>query len=116
VYYSSTPLLPKTAAIRHKPPNATVRSCIATPIAPTPPEVSPDKILVYKNAKRPLSDNEPERMCLAIRRYGNNTLLYVRYQTEEHRFPSVISPAPGLLIGHINTMGLKHDGPETRWA
>jgi tetratricopeptide (TPR) repeat protein len=72
-----------------------------------------DKILVYKNAKRPLSDSELERMRLAIRRYGNNTLLYVRYQTEEHRFPSVISPAPGLLIGHIDTMGLTPDGMPT---
>jgi tetratricopeptide (TPR) repeat protein len=79
------------------------------------------KILVYKNARRPLTDPDLERLRLAIRRYGDNTLLYVRYQTEEHRFPSVIAPAPGLLIGHIDTMGLTRDGapvpiPFASWA
>jgi tetratricopeptide (TPR) repeat protein len=69
-----------------------------------------DKILVYKNARHPLSDQELERLRLAIRGYGANTLLYVRYQDEAHRFPSVTAPAPGLLIGHIDTMGLTPDG------
>ena len=80
-----------------------------------------DKILVYKNARRPLTGRELERLRLAIRRYGDNTLLYVRYQNEEHRFPSVISPAPGLLIGHIDRMGLTPEGvpmpiPFDSWA
>ena len=80
-----------------------------------------EKIFVYKNVTRPLTDRALERLRLAIRHYGDSTLLYVSYQNEKHRFPSVISPAPGLLIGHMDDMGMTPDGaplpiPFKSWA
>ena len=74
-----------------------------------------------KHARRTLTDQEQERLRLAIRRYGDNMLLYVRHQNEQHRFPSVTAPAPGLLVGHMDKMGLMPDGapvpiPFDSWA
>jgi hypothetical protein len=37
------------------------------------------KIFVYKNMKRNLTDTELQRLHSACRRYGDNTLLYIRY-------------------------------------
>jgi tetratricopeptide (TPR) repeat protein len=80
-----------------------------------------EKIFVYRHARRTLTDQEQERLRLAIRRYGDNTLLYVRHQNEQHRFASVTAPEPGLLVGHMDKMGLMPDGaplpiPFDSWA
>ncbi len=81
-----------------------------------------NKIFVYKNAMRPLNDAEIERLYQAIRRYGDNTILYVRRETADNPCPQVISPSPGLLIGHIDRFAWLDDAgttgglPRVSWA
>ena len=80
-----------------------------------------NKIFVYKNAFRTLTDTEIDRIHRAIRRYGNATLLYVRRQDEDKRFPLVEEVAPGLQIGYIDKFQVRSDGiaasiPTTSWA
>jgi tetratricopeptide (TPR) repeat protein len=68
------------------------------------------KIFVYKNAFRTLDEQEIERLHAAIRRYGDTTLLYVRRESEDTRCPTVVSPKPGLLVGHIDRFELLANG------
>jgi len=81
-----------------------------------------NKIFVYKNAMRPLNDAEIERLYQGIRRYGNNTILYVRRETADNPCPRVMSPSPGLLIGHIDRFAWLDDSgttgglPRLSWA
>ncbi len=80
-----------------------------------------DKIFVYKNAYRNLSDDEIARLHDAVRRYGKVTWLYVRRQTENNRFPNVEALEPGLLIGNIDQFAVGLDGkesslPASSWA
>ncbi|WP_158929239.1 tetratricopeptide repeat protein [Acidisphaera sp. S103] len=69
-----------------------------------------EKIFVYKHARRVLTSQELERIGRAIRVYGDGMLLYVRWQNEQHRFPAVNRPAPNVLVGYMDTMGVTPDG------
>jgi tetratricopeptide (TPR) repeat protein len=60
------------------------------------------KIFVYKNMKRNLTDAELQRLHVACRRYGDNTLLYIRYEDAEHPCGTVVVAGDGLLIGYID--------------
>jgi hypothetical protein len=80
-----------------------------------------EKIFVYKQASRVLTDQELERLGRAIRLHGDNTLLYVRLQDEKRRFPSVTRPTPGVMVGYLDTMGVTPEGnplpiPFQSWA
>ena len=59
------------------------------------------KIFVYKNNHRTLSDDELAGLHAAVRRYGDNTLLYVRVADAAHPNRSVAWAGPGLLVGAI---------------
>ncbi|HEY4041326.1 MAG TPA: WcbI family polysaccharide biosynthesis putative acetyltransferase, partial [Rhodopila sp.] len=61
-----------------------------------------DKIFVYKNIQRNLTDAELVRLHAAVRKYGNSTLLYIRYADETHPNGTVEARAPGLLVGFID--------------
>ena len=60
------------------------------------------KIFVYKNMFRDLTDIELTRLHAAVRRYGDNTLLYVRLADAQHPGGTVDAAAPGLLVGYID--------------
>jgi tetratricopeptide (TPR) repeat protein len=59
------------------------------------------KIFVYKNMKRDLTEAELARLHAACRRYGDNTLLYIRYQDATHPAGEVRRAAPGLLVAAV---------------
>lgn len=59
------------------------------------------KIFVYKNMFRNLTDDELDRLYNAMRRYGDNTLFYLRYADATHPDGMVEWARPGLLVGYI---------------
>jgi hypothetical protein len=61
-----------------------------------------EKIFVFKVIERNLTDEEIGRLHATMRRYGDNTLLYVRYEDEEHPNGTVEVAADGLMIGYID--------------
>jgi tetratricopeptide (TPR) repeat protein len=61
-----------------------------------------EKIFVFKNLYRDLTETEVDRLHTAIRAYGDSTLFYVRYADETHPPGTVEATAPGLLIGYID--------------
>jgi tetratricopeptide (TPR) repeat protein len=61
-----------------------------------------DKVFVFKVIKRNLLSAEIDRIHRAMRRYGDNTLLYVRYEDAEHPNGTVEVTKPGLMIGYID--------------
>jgi hypothetical protein len=63
---------------------------------------SGDKVFVFKVIKRNLLSAELDRIHRAMRRYGDNTLLYVRYEDAEHPNGTVEIAKPGLMIGYID--------------
>ncbi|HUB10661.1 MAG TPA: tetratricopeptide repeat protein [Acetobacteraceae bacterium] len=67
---------------------------------------SGEKIFVYRNATRNLDDDELNELCEAVRSYGNNTLLYVRYSNESHGDGTVHSPRSGLIIGYMDRFAI----------
>ena len=78
------------------------------------------KIFVYKTLEN-LPDGVIGQLHGAVRRYGDTTLLYVRLQDENRRFPLVEAPERGLLIGNIDRFSNATDGtpaglPATSWA
>jgi tetratricopeptide (TPR) repeat protein len=77
-----------------------------------------EKIFVYKNRNRTVTDDELQRLHAAIRSYGDNTtLLYVRIADEFHPFPTVVNPKPGLLVGYIDRFAQSNDSlPVASWG
>jgi tetratricopeptide (TPR) repeat protein len=61
-----------------------------------------EKVFVYKTVERELSDSELEKIYLAMRDYGDNTLLYIRYSDATHPDGTVVQAKSGLLIGYID--------------
>jgi hypothetical protein len=59
------------------------------------------KIFVYKNMWRNLTDDELSRLHGAVRRFGDNTLLYVRFADASSRGGTVRAKEPGLMVGYI---------------
>jgi hypothetical protein len=70
------------------------------------------KIFVYKNMKRNLTDTELERLHSACRGYGENTLLYIRYEDTGHPCGTVVARDNGLLIGYIDHFSHTPDSDE----
>jgi len=68
------------------------------------------KIFVFKLYERTLSDEEVRAIHGALHRYGNNTLLYVRYETDAHPSGSVERMQDGLMIGYINQFSVTKTG------
>jgi len=68
------------------------------------------KIFVFKVNSRNLLTAEIDRIHCAMRRYGDNTLLYVRYQDAEHPNGTVEIAKPGLMIGYIDHFTFSREG------
>jgi tetratricopeptide (TPR) repeat protein len=60
------------------------------------------KIFVWRQTERNLTEAELDRLYRAVRSYGDNTLLYVRYQDDAHRNGTIEWARPGLLVGYID--------------
>lgn len=61
-----------------------------------------DKVFVYRITARNLTPDEIDGIWHAVRSYGDSTLLYVRYEDEEHPNGTVEMVKPGLMIGYID--------------
>jgi tetratricopeptide (TPR) repeat protein len=68
-----------------------------------------EKIFVFKNLQRNLTNDEVARLYTAIRSYGNPTLFYVCYADETHPPGTVNAVAPGLLVGYIDHFAFSRD-------
>jgi hypothetical protein len=68
------------------------------------------KIFVYRLTTRNLSAAELARLHTAVRSYGDNMLLYVRYEDSEHPNGTVELAAPGLMIGYMDRFKMTPDG------
>jgi len=64
--------------------------------------VEGNKIFVFRLTDRHLTEEEIARLHAAMRSYGDNTLLYVRYEDAEHPNGTVELAGPGLMIGYID--------------
>jgi tetratricopeptide (TPR) repeat protein len=71
---------------------------------------SGSKIFVWRCTERNLSDDEIHRLHAAVRSYGNNTLLYVRYEEDGRPNGTVQLREPGLMIGYIDRFKQAVDG------
>jgi len=60
-----------------------------------------EKIFVYKNMFRNLTEAELERLYRAMRHYGDNTLLYLCYVDAEHPDGTVEWRRRGLMLGYV---------------
>ena len=69
-----------------------------------------NKIFVFRLTDRHLADDELDRLHTAMRSYGDNTLLYVRYADAEHPNGLVELAAPGLIIGYIDRFKMSRTG------
>ena len=69
-----------------------------------------NKIFVYRLTDRNLTDVELERLRTAMRAYGDNMLLYVRYQDDAHPNGTVELVKPGLMIGYIDRFKMSPTG------
>lgn len=63
---------------------------------------SGSKIFVFRITDRNLDKSEIAELHKAMRHYGENTLLYVRYEDAEHPSGFVEQLRPGLLIGYMD--------------
>lgn len=68
------------------------------------------KIFVFKLGDRALTGEQLEALYEAMRRYGDNTLLYVRLCGSDHPSGSVELVKPGLIVGYIDHFSLADDG------
>jgi len=80
-----------------------------------------EKIFVFKSLTRNLTDEELARLHRATRNYGDNTLLYVRYEDADNPNGSVRVAEPGLMIGSVDRFAFSREnkdlGPAIdRWA
>jgi tetratricopeptide (TPR) repeat protein len=64
------------------------------------------KIFVFRLTDRDLTTQEIDDLHAAMRAYGNNTLLYVRYETDENPNGTVEAVREGLLVGYMDRFKL----------
>jgi len=69
-----------------------------------------EKIFVWRCVPLNLPDEELNRLHTAMRRHGDNTLLYVRYDDEAHPNGTVEPVKPGLLVGYVDRFITARDG------
>lgn len=81
-----------------------------------------EKIFVYRLTDRNLEPDEVERLHRAVRSYGDNMLLYVRYEDAGHPNGRVELSALGLMIGYTDRFKMSPDGklsatpPSASWT
>jgi predicted Zn-dependent protease len=68
------------------------------------------KIFVFRLTDRNLSGAEVDALHSAMRSYGDNTLLYVRYEDSSHPNGTVEVVKPGLLIGYMDRFKMARTG------
>jgi hypothetical protein len=68
------------------------------------------KIFVFRLTDRHLTVNELQRLHAAMRRYGDNTLLYVRHADPDHANNVVEHIGPGLMVGTIERFKVSPTG------
>ena len=79
------------------------------------------KIFVFRVTEYNLTDAEIDTLHAAMRRYGDNTLLYVRYEDEAHPNGTVELVRPGLMVGYMDrfkisrTNELSASPPSASW-
>ena len=79
------------------------------------------KIFVFRRTDRDLTAEEIDALHAAMRRYGDNTLLYVRYEDAAHANGTVELVKPGLMIGYMDrfkasrTRDLSATPPTASW-
>lgn len=69
-----------------------------------------NKIFVFRLTDRNLTEAELDRLHAAMRSYGDNMLLYARYEDAEHPNGTVQLSAPGLLVGYIDRFKMSPSG------
>ncbi|HVH82357.1 MAG TPA: hypothetical protein VM782_23380 [Stellaceae bacterium] len=69
-----------------------------------------EKIFVYRLTDRDLEPAEIDRLRRAVRSYGDNMLLYVRYADAAHPNGTVEIAGEGLMIGYIDRFKMARDG------
>jgi hypothetical protein len=70
---------------------------------------SGEKIFVYKNLKRNLTEDELVRLHAAVRSYGDSTLFYLQYADATHQAGTVEARGAGLLVGFIDHFAFSPD-------
>lgn len=70
---------------------------------------SSNKIFVYRDMYRNLSDAELARLHAAVRSYGRNQLLYIRYSDDAHPPGSVENVRFGLQVGYVERFAFSLD-------
>jgi hypothetical protein len=65
-----------------------------------------EKIFVFKDLHRNLTEAEIDRLHAAVRTYGGSTLFYVRYETDANPNGSVEAVREGLLVGYMDRFKL----------
>jgi tetratricopeptide (TPR) repeat protein len=68
-----------------------------------------EKVFVFRNMHRNLTDAEIDRLHAAVRAYGDSTLFYVRYADADHPAGTVEAAAAGLRIGFIDHFAFSPD-------
>jgi tetratricopeptide (TPR) repeat protein len=68
------------------------------------------KIFVFRLTDRNLTDAEIDRLHAAVRRYGDNMLLYARYEDAAHPNGTVELVRPGLVIGYMDRFKMSAAG------
>jgi tetratricopeptide (TPR) repeat protein len=68
------------------------------------------KIFVFRVTDRNLTTEEIDDLQAAMRAYGDNTLLYVRYEDDAHPNGTVEAVRPGLLVGYMDRFKLSRTG------
>jgi len=69
-----------------------------------------EKIFVWRQGITNLSDDALASLHEAMRQYGDNTLLYVRYRDDDRAHTEVNLAGPGLMIGHVDRFIWGRDG------
>ena len=64
-----------------------------------------EKIFVYRNMWRDLTGDELARLHAAMRRFGQNWFLYIRFEDAQHPNGTVELRGDGLMIGFIDHFG-----------
>ena len=65
-----------------------------------------EKIFVFKDLHRNLTEAELDRLHAAVRAYSDATLFYIRYEDHENPNGTVQAVKPGLLIGYMDRFKL----------
>jgi tetratricopeptide (TPR) repeat protein len=68
-----------------------------------------EKIFVFRNLHRNITEDEIHRLHAAIRSYGDSTLFIVRYGDDLHPNGTVETVKPGVLIGYIDHFAFSPD-------